>query len=141
MKEKIRFIKFTLFSISAGAIQIGSFTLLNELTNLPWWICYLTSLVLSVVWNFTFNRKFTFRSSNNVPVAMAKAFAFYLVFTPLSTVAGNFFVKRGINKYLMEIINMILNFILEFLYQRYYVFKDSIDTNGKEKTKTKRKKP
>ena len=122
--EIIKFIKFTLFSISAGLIEIGSFTLLNEFTNLKYWICYLIALVLSVLWNFTLNRKFTFKSSNNVPIAMLKVALFYLVFTPASTWFEHFLTNKGINEYLVTIINMIINFVTEFFYQKYLVFND-----------------
>ena len=132
-KEIIRAIKFTLFSISAGIIEIGSFTLLNEFTNLPYWACYLIGLVLSVLWNFTLNRNFTFKSSNNIPVAMFKVFCYYLVFTPLSTLLEHYLTGLGWNEYLVTIINMVINFVTEFLYQRYYVFKDSLDTRVKKK--------
>ena len=128
MKEKIRFLKFLFFSISAGLIQMGTFTILNEGTNLDYWVSYLIALILSVLWNFTLNRKFTFRSSNNVPVAMFKVACYYLVFTPLTTWLEDYLTSFGINEYLVTAINMVLNFITEFLYQRYYVFKDSIDT-------------
>ena len=129
MKEFLRVIKFVLFSISAGLIEIGVFTLLNECTSLSYWPCYLIALICSVVWNFTLNRKYTFQSSNNVPVAMFKVFLFYLVFTPFSTWLGNYLVETlGWNEYLVTGINMLLNFVLEFLYQRFYVFRDSIDT-------------
>ena len=71
-KEILRIVKFTLFSISAGVIQVGSFTILNELIfKSGYWVQYLISVVLSVVWNFTLNRNFTFKSANNVPIAMA----------------------------------------------------------------------
>lgn len=129
MEEFKRAVKFILFSISAGLIQIGSFTLLNELTGLPYWVCYLTALVLSVLWNFTLNRKFTFRSAANVPVAMLKVAAYYAVFTPLSTILGNWLADGlGWNEYLVTVINMILNFVTEFLYQRFVVFGKSIDS-------------
>ena len=128
MKEFLRVLKFLFFSISAGLIEIGSFTILNEYTKLPYWLCYLIALVLSVIWNFTLNRKFTFQSSNNIPVAMTKVFIFYLIFTPLSTIFGEYLTRIGLNEYLVTGINMVINFITEFLYQRYYVFKDSIDT-------------
>ena len=83
MKSELwRSLKFLLFSISAGIIQVASFTLLNELLHLNYWISYLVSLILSVVWNFTLNRKYTFQSAANVPVAMLKVAGFYLVFTP-----------------------------------------------------------
>ena len=129
MKEFWRAVKFALFSASAGLIQIGSFTLMNELFHWPYWVCYLTALVLSVLWNFTLNRKFTFKSAANVPVAMAKVAAYYAVFTPLSTLLGNWLVySLGWNEYLVTILNMLLNFVTEFLYQRFVVFGKSIDT-------------
>lgn len=131
-KEFWRAVKFLLFSISAGAIQMGSFALLNELTpwgDEPFGVCYLVSLLLSIIWNFTLNRRFTFQSANNVPVAMAKTLAFYVVFTPATIFLGNYLTGTlGWNDYLVEFINMCLNFVLEFLYQRFYVFKDSMDT-------------
>ncbi len=130
MKEFWRVVKFTLFSASAGLIEIGSFTLLNEFTKLPYWACYLIALVLSVLWNFTLNRKFTFKSAANIPIAMLKVAAFYLVFTPLSTWLEHLLtVKMGWNEYIVTALNMVINFVTEFLYQRFYVFKDSIDTN------------
>ena len=131
-KELIRSIKFTLFSISAGIIQIISFTILNEYTNFSYPVCYLTALVLSVIWNFTLNREYTFKSSNNIPIAMAKVFIFYLLFTPTSTILGSYLVtKLKWNEYLVTVINMLANFILEYLYDKYYVFKGSIDTKKK----------
>lgn len=129
MKELLRAVKFTIFSISAGLVELLVFTLLNEYTSLKYWPCYLIALVASVIWNFTLNRKYTFQSSNNVPVAMFKVFVFYLIFTPLSTMLGNYLAETlKWNEYLVTGINMLLNFVLEFLYQRFYVFKDSIDT-------------
>lgn len=131
-KELWRVVKFTLFSASAGLIEIGSFALLNELLHLPYWLSYLIALVLSVLWNFTLNRKFTFQSAANVPVAMLKVACYYAVFTALSTLlehqlAGNL----GWNEYLVTAINMALNFVTEFLYQRFFVYRNSIDTAKK----------
>lgn len=128
-KELWRAAKFTLFSASAGLIEIGSFTLLNEFTGLSYWPCYLIALTLSVLWNFTLNRNFTFKSASNVPVAMLKVACYYLVFTPLSTWLGDYLVETlGWNEYLVTALNMILNFVTEFLYQRFFVFGKSIDT-------------
>ena len=128
--EAVRMVKFLFFSISAGLIEILVFTLLNELTELPYWPCYLTALVLSVLWNFTLNRKFTFHSAANVPVAMLKVAAYYCVFTPLSTILGNYLAEDlGWNEYLVTAINMVCNFVTEYLYQRFVVFGKSIDTN------------
>ena len=129
-KEVIRMIKFVFFSISAGLIELISFSILNELLRWPYWPCYLIALVLSVVWNFTLNRAFTFQSANNVPVAMMKVAAFYLVFTPVTTIGGNFLVENlGWNEYLVTLLNMALNFITEYLYDRFVVFGQSLDTN------------
>ena len=129
-KEWIRTLKFIGFSISAGVIEIVSFTLLNEFSGMSYWPCYLIALVLSVIWNYTLNRKFTFQSANNVPVAMAKVFAYYCVFTPLSTILGNYLAETaGWNEYLVTALNMIANFVTEFLFDRFVVFRDSIDTN------------
>lgn len=128
MKEFLRAVKFTLFSISAGLIQIGSFALMNELLQWPYWPCYLIALLLSVLWNFTLNRRFTFQSAANVPVAMLKVLAFYAVFTPLSTLLGNYLAETLLwNEYLVTAINMVLNFVLEFLYQRHFVFRNHLD--------------
>lgn len=132
-KELWRAVKFTLFSISAGAIQMGSFALLNELTGWPYWPCYLISLTLSVLWNFTLNRKFTFQSAANVPVAMLKVLGYYLVFTPISAVLGNFLAEELVwNEYIVEVLMMLLNFVTEFLFQRFFVFGKSLDTNVRE---------
>ena len=127
-KELGRMIKFTLFSISAGAIQLGLFELLYNVIKWNWWPSYLIALIASVIWNFTLNREYTFKSSNNVPVAMFKVFLYYLVFTPLSTILVKVLTDIGWNEYIVTILNMLINLVTEFIYQRYYVFKDSIDT-------------
>lgn len=135
-KELLRTIKFALLSVSAGAIELGVFSLLNELIKWPYWPCYLIALVCSVLWNFTLNRRFTFQSANNVPLAMLKVFAFYCVFTPVTTVLGNYLAEScGWNEYLVTGLNMVLNLVTEYLYDRFYVFKDSIDTNDLAKKK------
>ena len=140
MKEFWRFIKFVLFSISAGVIEIVSFALLSELTPLKEWISYIISVVLSVIWNFTFNRKFTFKSANNIPIAMLKVALFYVAFIPLTALLEKFLTEDllwpGI---LATAINMVFNFILEFFYQRYFVFGKSLDSNTKEAIKDENK--
>ena len=133
MKEKKSLwqaVKFTLFSITAGVIQIGSFALL-EIFIKDYWIPYLISLVLSILWNFTLNRRYTFKSAANVPVAMAKVFGFYLVFTPLSTYLGDLAEGYGVNDFLILIVTMLANFVLEFLFCKFVV------SRGKEDTLTK----
>jgi putative flippase GtrA len=136
--ELSRSVKFVLFSISAGVVEIVVFTLLQELTNWDYWACYLPALVLSVIWNFTLNREFTFRSANNVPVAMLKVAAYYAVFTPLTTLLGDWLTKSGgWNEYLVTGLNMALNFVTEYLFDRYVVFGESIDTNRRAQSKGK----
>ena len=131
MKEFWRVVKFTLFSISAGLIQMGSFSLLYELTDLPYWPSYLISLILSIVWNFTLNWKFTFKSAANIPVAMLKVLAYYVAFTPLTTLLGDFLAEDLLwNGYLVTALNMILNFVTEFLVQRFWVFGKTIDSQN-----------
>ena len=120
-------VKFTLFSASAGIIQVASFSLLEIFIN-DYWIPYLISLVLSIVWNFTLNRRYTFKSAANVPVAMAKVFGFYLVFTPLSTYLGNLAESYGVNDFIILAVTMIANFVLEFLFCKFVVFRGSEDT-------------
>ena len=137
--ELKRTIKFVLFSISAGVIEIGVYTLLERLTDWNYWACYLTALVLSVLWNFTLNREFTFRSANNVPAAMLKVAAYYAVFTPVTTILGNYLTETcGWNGYLVTILNMLLNFVTEYLYDRFVVFGDYIDTNKRAQRKKKK---
>ena len=132
-KELLRTIKFTLFSISAGVIEYGLFTLLTELTNMEYWACYLIALIASVVWNFTLNREYTFKSTANVPLAMIKVFIFYLFFTPISTILGEYLVNDFLwNEYLVTGLNMLANFILEYLYDKYIVFRGTIDTKVKK---------
>ena len=132
-KEIWRAVKFVLFSASAGIIEMGSFALLTELTSWSYWPCYLIALLLSVLWNFTLNRKFTFKSAANVPVAMLKVLAYYAVFTPLTTIGGNYLAETlGWNDYLVTALNMVLNLVTEFLYQRFVVYRNSVDTAEKK---------
>ena len=136
-------VKFALFSASAGIIQVGSFTLLNELVlpninienekimailSSEYGVCYLIALILSVLWNFTFNRRFTFKTAANIPVAMAKVFGFYLVFTPVSTLLGNMATGKGINEYIVLAVTMLSNMILEYLFCKFVVYKGQENT-------------
>ena len=121
-------VKFTLFSVSAGIIQVVSFALLNELMNWPYWPSYLIALTLSVLWNFTLNRRYTFQSAANVPVAMAKVFGFYLVFTPLSTWLGQLAENAGVNEYIVLAVTMLSNFVLEFLFCKFVVYRNQENT-------------
>ena len=126
-KQLWQAVKFTLFSASAGVIQIGSFALL-EIFIKTYWIPYLISLVLSILWNFTLNRRYTFKSATNVPVAMAKVFGFYLVFTPLSTFLGDLAEALGVNDFIILAVTMLANFVLEFLFCKFVVYRGTEDT-------------
>ena len=131
-KELWRSLKFLLFSISAGLIQMGSFALMNELLHLPYWLSYLVALVLSVLWNFTLNRQYTFKSTANVGRAMTLVFCYYLVFTPLSTMLEHQLAGiQGWNEYLVTFLNMVINFVTEFLFQRFVVYGQNVDTNAR----------
>ena len=146
-KELMQALKFTLFSISAGVIQILTYTLFFEVFHWAPWLAYLVSLILSVLWNFTFNREYTFRSSADVKRSMLLVFLFYLVFTPLSTwwtaalTGENPFTGAAasqqpvVNNYLVQAGTMLANFVLEFLYQKFVVFRGSIDTNERDRKK------
>lgn len=141
-------IKFALFSASAGIIQVASFTLLNELVlpnihienekimailSSEYGVCYLIALTLSVLWNFTFNRRFTFKSAANIPIAMAKVFGFYLVFTPVSTWLGNMATGKGVNEYIVLAVTMLSNMVLEYLFCKFVVYKGQENTIKEKK--------
>ena len=141
-KEFFRTVKYVLIAASAGLVQIGSFTLMNELIGWNYWLSYLIALVLSVIWNFTFNRRYTFKSASNVPKAMLLVFAYYCVFTPLSTYLEHVLTDRlGWNEYLVTGINMVLNLATEFPYQRFFVFRKTIDTNDLAKKQEEAEEP
>ncbi|MBR3768680.1 MAG: GtrA family protein [Clostridia bacterium] len=158
-KSVFQFIKFALFSCSAGIIQIGSFTLMNEvllnmdfmqkliaenetfakiMTN-EYGPFYLIALILSVIWNFTFNRKFTFKSAANIPVAMLKVFGFYLVFTPVSTILGNYFTAQFATvtaiEYIVLGVTMLCNMITEYLFCKFVVYRNQENTAVKVEEK------
>ena len=122
-------VKFALFSASAGVIQVASCTLFLEVFEWEYWLAYLVSLILSILWNFTLNRKFTFKSSSNIPVAMAKVFGYYLVFTPLSTWLGHLAESSGINEYIVLAVTMLTNLVTEFLFCKYVVYRNEEQTH------------
>lgn len=142
-KEIIRAVKFALVSASAGIVEIVVFTIMNEFTGLRYWPCYLTALIASVIWCFTINRRYTFKSTKNVPRAMAMVFAFYLVFTPATTILGNYLAETlHWNEYLVTGINMALNLSLEYLYDTFIVYRGEMDNNdiaAKDKAKEQKK--
>ncbi len=137
-ENTVQVIKFALFSASAGLIEAGVFALLDAVTPWGYWPKYLIALILSVLWNFTLNREFTFKSANNIPKAMFLVFLFYLVFTPLSTWGGNALSKAGWNEYLVLVITMGLNLSTEYLYDRFVVFRDTMNTNKRAEKEGKK---
>lgn len=145
-------VKFALFSASAGIIQVVTFTLLNEfmpeiksnIAFVDWFFrteygaYYLFALILSILWNFTVNRKFTFKSATNIPIAMLKVFGFYCVFTPVSTILGEIATSKipwSFGEYIVLGVTMLCNMVLEFLYCRFFVYRNSINTNNSAKNK------
>ena len=134
LKEAIRALKFLIISISAGVIQFGSFTLFYELFKWAYWLAYFVSLLLSIIWNFTINRKFTFKSANNVKKAMLQLLAFYAVFTPVTMLLGQLVEDGGVDGLIVEAVTMVLNFVLEFLYCRFVIYRDSCDTAENNET-------
>ena len=146
-------IKFAAFSASAGVIQVVVFTLLNEFLpqtestnqiaqwffNSEYGASYLVALVCSVLWNFTFNRKFTFKSATNIPIAMLKVFGFYCVFTPVSVLLGEYVAQNTsweFAEYAILAVTMLTNMTTEFLFCRFFVYRDSMNT-AKGKTDDK----
>jgi len=134
--ELWRFVKFGLFSVSAGLIETALFYLLGLVPALGYWSRYLPALTASVVWNFTLNRRYTFHSDANYSKAMLKTFAYYVVFTPFSTILGNWLVEVRFAAYpaaddIVYFATLLFNFATEFLFQRYYVFRGTIDNREK----------
>ncbi|MBQ7656275.1 MAG: GtrA family protein [Clostridia bacterium] len=138
-KERLRAIKFVFFSVSAGIIEFGTFAALDVFTSWPYWPKYLIALILSVLWNFTLNREFTFQSAGNIPIAMLKVAGFYAVFTPITTIGGNYLAETlGWNDLLVTVLNMALNLVTEYYFDRYFVFGKTLDTNERaNKNRTK----
>lgn len=129
-KELLRVTKFALFSLSAGIIELASFALLYNALHIIYWVSYLVALTLSVLWNFTLNRRYTFKSAANVPTAMLKVFGYYCIFMPVTTFGGHYLEGTvGLNGNIVTLMNMGLNLITEFLFCKYVVYRNTIDTN------------
>lgn len=126
----VQIVKFVAFSMGAGIIQVVTFTLLNKVINLPYWLSYLPALVLSVLYNFTVNRRYTFKSANNVPIAMLKIAIYYCIFTPVSTYLGDLAEGANINSFLILAVTMLCNMTTEFLVCRFWVYRNTINTNS-----------
>lgn len=127
-KNVLQAIKFTLFSLSAGIIQVASFALFHDVLGWEsWWMSYLPSLALSVIWNFTFNRKYTFKPTGHVARDMALVALYYAIYTPVSLLLGNWLEAIGVHDWLVTIINMLINFVTEFLFQKFVVYREKVD--------------
>ncbi len=136
-KETLRqSVMFTLLSLSAGLVEAGSFFVL-DLANIPYFWAHLISVTLSVLWNFTLNRRYTFKSANNVPIAMLKVGLFYLFFIPITAYFGQMASSAGINDFIIKAVTMLLNFVGEFLWWKFVVFYGSENTNSLAKKKSK----
>lgn len=128
-QQFLEILKFTGFSISAGAMQLLSFSILYEWTAcLPWWPSYLISIILSVIWNFTFNRKFTFKAANNIPLAMTLVLIYYAAFTPASVFGGDALEKLWGSDFgiLVTVLMMVINFLTEFVWDKFIVFNEKV---------------
>lgn len=140
-KQKIlQVVKFAIFSCGAGIIQTVVYTLCTELifknSDSLEWLSYTIALVCSVLFNFTLNRKYTFKSASNVPKAMLLVGLFYCAFAPYSIWLTNYLnVNQGWNEYLVLFIVMIQNLTFEFLWDRFVVFRKSINTQPQSKKK------
>lgn len=130
----IQAIKFTLLSITAAGVEVASFALMvwiNSLTGwFPFWVSQSVSIALSVIYNFTVNRHFTFKSANNVPIAMLKVALFYVFFIPLTSWGGQILSNMGWADWLLKGISLLLNFVGEFLWWKFVVFRGSENTNS-----------
>lgn len=154
-----QFLKFALISCSAGLIEVGSFALMHDvllkndtiasyllshetlakLLENEYGLLYVIALVLSVIWNFTINRKFTFKSAANVPIAMLKIFGYYLVFTPLSTIIGQAITNTNPDSTLLSYVvlgcTMLINMLTEFLFSKFVVYRNQEGTAIKKEEK------
>lgn len=129
-KEVIRAVKFALVSASAGIVEAVVFTGMNELGDFPYYANYLTALIASIIWCYTVNRKYTFKSTKPVKIILLYAAAFYAVFTPATTLLGSWLTgSLGWNEYIATAINMALNLSLEYLYDTFVVYRNEMDNN------------
>jgi putative flippase GtrA len=135
-QEVVKFFRFVGFEISAGVVQIVVFTILHEgFGCVRWAASYLPALIASVLWSFTANQKFTFKSVSNIPIAMCKVTLYYVIFTPASTWWGDALNQTawGINATAQDYIvlggTMIVNFATEFMVYRFWVYRKSINTS------------
>ncbi len=130
-QQFFQFIKFTLFSASAGAIQLLSTTILHQWTGWLldyYWLAYIIGLTLSVIWNFTFNRKFTFKAANNIPLAMTLVIIYNCIIVVPLALGGDALVNLWGEQWgiLVTAISLLINFITEFFWDKYIVFNQKV---------------
>ena len=156
-KTLVQAIKYACCTASAGVIEIVSYTVLYEVlpidkavmidfithVELRNFVSTLIALTLSILWNFTINRKFTFKSAGNVGRAMFLAFLFYVPFFPFklwfngympsylaagaASAAGvtvvEYLEKHVIINYAVEVCTMLINGVLEFCWQKFVIYR------------------
>lgn len=162
-KKAKRFLKYAIIAISGGLIQLTAYIILSDAIKLdkhvsfdaiyqkqPWLteifydpdtgktygLSYFIAVSLSVIWNFTFNRKYTFKSASNVPKAMllfVLYYAFSIPFNCWAIVQLNKLVVFPLSDKVILICIMLANGLPAFFYQRYVVFGRSLDTKHKKK--------
>ena len=144
-KTLFQIIKYAICTASAGLIEFITFTILTKTpilssmanekvwffteNNLAWFVATAIALFLSIVWNFTINRKFTFKSAGNVPRAMSLAFLFYVPFFPFKLWFNSYMPEHlGVDSLLIEVITMLINGVLEFCWQKFVIYRKEQDT-------------
>ena len=136
VQEIIKLLTFVGCEASAALVQIGVYTLLDVTTGWTYWQKYLPALIASVLWSFTANRKFTFKSVSNIPLAMLKVTIYYTIFTPVSTwwgdalAAQHWVISPQAQGYVILIGTMLVNFVTEFCVYRFWVYPHSINSSA-----------
>ncbi|MDO5025763.1 MAG: GtrA family protein [Trueperella sp.] len=121
-ETQLQAVKFTLLSGTAAVVEAGSYALFLALDLMPVSWAQAISVALSVLWNFTLNRKFTFKSTGNVPFAMLLVSLFYVAYIPISSVLAGLMDDAGMHPAVIKIIWLLINFVGEFIWWKYVVF-------------------
>lgn len=130
-QQFLQLLKFTAFSLSAGIIQFLLQSTLFDWTHvLTYWQAYPIALTASVIWNFTFNRKFTFKASSNVPIAMVLVVIYNLLIVVPFAILGEYLVQLWGDAYgmLVTVLLLLFNFVTEFFWDKFVVFNDKLVT-------------
>lgn len=124
----LQWIKFIIFSLSAGGLQFISFAIMHDFFYWGYIPSYPIALIISYVYNVTLNREFTFKSATNLPVAIVKVTFYYIIFAPLSSWWG-WKLENILNPYVILLGTMLVNFVTEFLFYNFFIFSGSVNTN------------